>query len=195
MSCKVTMISLVIFTASLLQPQVTRRSLFAASSFYLSKEESKDWYSHWSFFNLAPPPIEKEVNYDALLSMVEQNKIKTVQIAPQHDCLVATTTEGHRVSLLINDEDVELFLVDSMKDDKLPFEVLPIDSTKQVVRQMSIHTMLFYLSFVALDFAGQIPWDTTPYSSWEQRKNAPKNNISPKSLRERIISYFDELFK
>jgi hypothetical protein len=69
------MISLVIFTASLLQPQVTRRSLFAASSVHLSKqeqEENTDWYSHWSFFNLAPPPIEKEVDYDALLSMVER---------------------------------------------------------------------------------------------------------------------------
>jgi hypothetical protein len=99
------------------------------------------------------------------------------------------------VSLLINDEDVELFLVDSMKYDKLPFEVLPIDSTKQVVRQVSIHTMLFYLSFVALDFAGQIPWDTTPYSSWKERENAQRNNISQKSLRERIMTYFDKFFK
>tara|TARA_Y100000748_G_scaffold267360_1_gene238309 strand:- start:908 stop:1186 length:279 start_codon:yes stop_codon:yes gene_type:complete len=54
-----------------------------------------DEYTHWSFYGLVAPPIEKVLSYDELVAEINHDKIKSIQISVQHDRVIATINEGH----------------------------------------------------------------------------------------------------
>ena len=146
---------------------LTRRAVMTTLPTLALAED--DPYAHWSFFGLAPPPVERTVTYDELVRIIRQDRIETVQIAVQHDCIVATTTEGHRLALVIRDRDLPILFADTMERDGLPFTYLPIDRTRQAVRAAAQTALATYGAFVAADKAGLVPWDTTPYNSLAER--------------------------
>ena len=76
-----------------------------------------DPLAHWSFFGLAPPPISGSLTYDELLARAEAGQVASVQIAVQHDCVVATTLLGHRLACEMPDSLFPRLLLDSMKPD------------------------------------------------------------------------------
>jgi hypothetical protein len=163
----------VVAAIPLLVPLVSRRSV--VTSFPAIAMAGKDPYAHWSFFGLAPPPVERTVTYDELVRIIRQDRIETVQIAVQHDCIVATTTEGHRLALVLRDRDLPILFADTMERDGLPFTYLPIDRTRQTVRTTAKAVLATYGAFVAADKAGLVPWDTTPYNSLAERDAAERN--------------------
>tara|TARA_B100000579_G_scaffold192368_1_gene157287 strand:+ start:930 stop:1676 length:747 start_codon:yes stop_codon:yes gene_type:complete len=157
------------------------------------KEEQIDWYAQWTFFNIAPPPIEKVLTYEQLIQEIKNNNIVSVEIAVQHDCVVATTNIGHRWSCLIRDKDFPKLLEDSKDDDgNLPFIVLPIDMNKAFLRTTA---QIFLACNIALYVAADldlIDYDTTSYGNWEERQKAYKSGKKPKKYLKSIIDY---LFK
>ena len=157
------------------------------------KEEQIDWYAQWTFFGIAPPPIEKVLTYEQLIQEIKNNNIVSVEIAVQHDCVVATTNIGHRWSCLIRDKDFPKLLEDSKDDDgNLPFIVLPIDPIKAKIRTTA---QVFLASTIALYVAADldlIDYDTTSYGSWKEREKAYKSGTKPKKYLKSIIDY---LFK
>lgn len=183
-----------------LHTDITRRSLVSTtliSSVPPNAPEPNspiDWYAHWSFFGLAPPPIEERVTYENLVKMSQNNEIYSIQIATQHDCLIATTNIGHRLALLIKDEDVPLFITDVMNRDKIPFKILPLDVSRKIVRQSSILILWSYIAFVGMDILGFVPWDTTPYSSISERKNITEKGMQVPSLKNRLKQHINNFF-
>ena len=112
--------------------KLNRRSLLAAPALLIPKtlvaddtyhnsiiykSDKIDPYAHWSFFGLAPPPIEKVLSYDELLNEIQNENIVSVQIAIQHNCVIATTIKGHRLSCLIPDNKFQQLLDDSADKD------------------------------------------------------------------------------
>ena len=64
-----------------------------------------DLMSQWSAQKLVPPPIEKDVAYDELLRMIQEEKsVWSLQPAVQHDIVVATLKNGHRISCSVPDQ-------------------------------------------------------------------------------------------
>ena len=107
-----------------------------------AEKERIDWAGHSSLWGMAPPALQGERTYDEILTLAKQGRIATVQIAVQHDVLVATSPEGYRYALCIKDKDVPLLLADAMNDDgSMPFEVLPIDPIRQRVRDVAFSTL------------------------------------------------------
>lgn len=147
-----------------------------------------DWLAQWSFFGSTPPPIEYTTNYTQFLKLAKHDKISTIQIAVQHDCLIGTTNNGHRIALLITDEDVPKLILDASKKNTMPFKVLPIDKNLQSVRNVWICVVWSYIAFLISDLFGLVPWDTTSYGSIAQRKEIIKNGKQKKSLRERLFA-------
>ena len=91
---------------------LNRRDFLSSTSislpFFSQKNITKiDEYAHWSIYGLIPPPIEKSITYNELINEIYNKNIIKLQQAPQHDCVVATTTIGHRWACLIKDNDIE----------------------------------------------------------------------------------------
>ena len=142
-----------------------------------------DPYGHWSFFGLVPPPVEAVITYDELLEKIKNNTIFSVQIAVQHDCIIATTIENHRLSCLVPDEKMNDLILDTMlKNGNLPFYILPIDPVKSKIRdiaQIIFGTTLGF--YIAAEF-NLIDYDTTPYSSIKERDDFIKSGKKPKKM-------------
>lgn len=149
-------------------------------------EEVEDPYAKWSFFGIAPPPIERNIDYDEFVNLANENKIETIQIAVQHDCVIATTREGHRLALLIKDRYVPMLLTDTLRKNELPFTVLPIDKSRQQIRDVAQATFYGMVAYLFADLYGWIPWDTTPYGSISERQKAIEDNTQVKTLKERL---------
>jgi len=149
-----------------------RRSLIAnsifASSFNandfvpvkknINIDNSVDYYAHWSVYGLVPPPIEKSITQEELISEIENNDIISLQIAVQHDCVIATTIKNHRLSCLIKDKDFNTF-VDQFKDsdNSLPFTVIPIDENKQKLRHFAQGWLgLYIFRFIVYELPNNI---------------------------------------
>ena len=141
-----------------------RRSIVAGTIFsqsYIPFKEKKiekseiDYYAHWSIYGLVPPPIEKVITKEELVNEINRENIISLQIAVQHDCVIATTIKNHRLSCLIKDKDFNKF-VDSFRDNdnSLSFTVIPIDEKKQKIRRFAQYWLGLY---IVRFFAYEIP--------------------------------------
>lgn len=183
--------------------KLNRRSLLAAPALLIPKTLSADDtyhnsiiyksdkidpYSHWSFFGLAPPPIEKVLSYDELLNEIQNENIVSIQIAIQHNCVIATTIKGHRLSCLIPDSKFQQLLDDSKdKDGDLPFVVLPIDKIRLQVRDLA---QVFLYTFLIINGAAEfnlIDYDNTPYNSIKEKEEYYESGEPPRKLLKTLI--------
>ena len=132
-----------------------------------------DWAGHSSAFGMAPPPIQGILTYDEMLELAAAGEIATVQIAVQHDTVIATMRNGHRFASPIKDADFPWFVTDATRPDgTVPFEVLPIDPIRQKVRAAAFDLMAIMGVLYGLDELDLLPWDTNNYGSLEQREEA-----------------------
>tara|TARA_Y100000022_G_C13186485_1_gene345975 strand:+ start:243 stop:947 length:705 start_codon:yes stop_codon:yes gene_type:complete len=177
----------------------------SANSFYSSNEIFKnlsptfnnqiinpdDPYGHWLFFGLVPPPIEKVITYDELIENIKNNTIFTIQIALQHDYIIATTIENHRLACLVSDKKINDLILDTMqKNGNLSFYILPMDPIRSKIRdfaQILFGTTLGIYIASELDL---IDYDTTPYGSIKERDDFIKSGKKPK----KILNYLKETF-
>lgn len=149
-----------------------------------------DYAAKWSLWGLVPPPMQGEWSYEDLLSEVEAGNIATVQIAVQHDCVVATNAEGHRFYSYIKDSEFNDFLLDAMDrtpGGSLPFEVLPMDPLKAKIRDGAWTTMNVMGVLWVADQFGMLPWDSTPYASLEQREEAQRKRREEGEAHEQRV--------
>jgi len=145
-----TLFCLVLNTAS-------RRSFLVSSALISQPKISKslehvDEYAHWSFYGTVAPPIERVLSYDDLVTEIQNNNIQSIQIAVQHDCVVATTNEGHRWVSMIPDSSFHQLVMDT-KDSSV--SVLPIDPTLSKIRNIAqsiFYSTLMIFAAVELDF-------------------------------------------
>ena len=116
--------------------------------------ETIDHYAHWSIYGLVPP-IEKCVSKQELTDQINMNNIISLQIAVQHDTVVATTLQNHRWSCFIKDKEFDEYVEQFRQEDKsLPFTVLPIDKNKQKIRRGGQFILSTYILRL---FAYEIP--------------------------------------
>ena len=199
-------ISICLFSSLLIPPSIDRRT-FLTGSFYsesvhkLSSEsvpkpniDPDDNYAHWSFFGIAPPPIEKTITYDELLQEIRDKNVVTLQTATQHDTVVATTVNGHRLASQLNDEDFPIFVLSFMdKNGNLPFIVLPYDQVRGAVRNFAQYCAAIFSSFVGLDQFNLLPWQISAFSSIKERDEFISTGRRPKKLinyMKNAIKYF-----
>ena len=117
---------------------------FRSPSIAPALEGVEDPYSHFSFG--APPPIEREVTYDELVSSIRSGTVANLQIAVQHDCVVATTVNGHRWSCVMQDEEVPFLVMES------GVELVPYDAGKGTIREVAMRTLpLLLVQWIAND--------------------------------------------
>ena len=102
-----------------------------------------DPYSHWAYGRV-PPPVERTVSYDEMVDMIRSGGVQSLQIAVQHDCVEATTREGHRVTLLLPDKEFDSLYAEVM-DAGFQVQILPMDETKQAVRRAGQAALAAYL--------------------------------------------------
>ena len=106
-----------------------------------------DYYSHWSVYGLAPPPIEKSITKEELIKEINKKNIIALQIAVQHDCVIATTIANHRLSILIKDNEFDTFINQfRYEDNSLPFTVIPIDQNRQKIRKFGQFWLGLYIT-------------------------------------------------
>tara|TARA_Y100000591_G_scaffold285323_1_gene267528 strand:+ start:935 stop:1639 length:705 start_codon:yes stop_codon:yes gene_type:complete len=186
-------------------PLITRRSLFASTPIIISQPSNAvdkidkripynkqvDKYAHWSFFGLVAPPIEKTLSYEKLLEQIKYDNIVSVQIAVQHDCVIATTTRGHRLSCLIPDNKFQNLLMDSMdKDGNIPFRVIPMDPIRAAIREAAQFILISSSAFYIAADLDIIKIDTTAYNSIKEREEAYSSGKPPKKFLKSILQKF-----
>ena len=159
-------------------------------------KNTPDKYSHWSFFGIVPPPIKKELSYDELLQEIYNNRIYSIQIAPQHDSIIATNYKGYRYSCQVLDKNFDKLIKDSLNEnEKVPFIIIPIDKNRQKLRHFSQTLLTSSIIFYILADLDIIDFDTTSYGNWKEREHAYKNGKKPKkflkSLLENITSFYN----
>lgn len=138
-----------------------------------TRPAKQDFAAKSSFFGLAAPPIQAAWSYDELLREARSGTVATVQIAVQHDCVIAVTTSGHRYSCLLPDRKFPVLLADAMlPDGSMPFEVLPMDAMRAQVREAAKIVAQLGGTYVVADFIGLLPWWAAPYNSLEEREQA-----------------------
>lgn len=161
--------------AALVAPPLPGEGATGAIATQAEEEVSQagDWEGRSSAFGMAPPPIQGVLSYEELLDEAAQGRIATVQIAVQHDVVIATTPAGHRFSTYIKDTDFSLLLGDAMRaDGSMPFEVLPMNPTHAKVRSAASSLLSLYGILYVADQFDILPWDTTAYSSLAERDEA-----------------------
>lgn len=155
-------------------------------------ETIKDPYAFWAY-GVVPPPIERVVSYNELIREIQNNNIMSVEIAVQHDCVIATTIKGHRISCLIPDKEFDNLLNDSRdKNGDLLVNVLETSPFKRKIRntaQFILGSSLFLFIGSELDI---IPIDFIAFNSLEEREKFYKNNEKPKKI---IKSFIDKFLK
>lgn len=100
----------------------------------LDHNQSSDPLATWVGF--VPPPIEREVTYDELRALMDAHTITSVQPAVQHDYVVATTNQGHRLSCRFPEAQLPALALDSL-DDGYAVKMLPRDETKEAIRSLA----------------------------------------------------------
>ena len=204
-------LSICLFSYLLIPGGIDRRT-FLTGSFYsdrinkLSLEtvpepniDPEDNYAHWSFFGIAPPPIEKTITYDELLQEIKNKNIVTLQTVTQHDTVVATTVKGHRLAYPLKDKDFSIFVLTFMdKDGNLPFIVLPYDEVRGAIRQVAQYCAIVFSSFVGLDQFNLLPWQISTFSSIKERDEFISSGRRPKKLidyMKQLINNFENITK
>lgn len=146
-----------------------RRNVIAGTIFSQSLDKIKqekrvketaniDYYSHWSIYGLVPPPIEKTISQEELISEINNDNIISLQIAVQHDCVIATTKKNHRLSIFIKDNHFKSFIHQFRDtDNNLPFTIIPIDENKQKIRKFAQFWLgLYSIRFLAYEIPNNI---------------------------------------
>lgn len=185
-----------IIAGSLLAPTITNAniltedySIFQLSPTFNNLENNKDDpFGYWSNYGLVPPPIEKIISYDDLLKNVKNRTIFSLQIAVQHDCVIATTKQGHRWACLIKDEKFPQLLLDVMdKNGNMPVYVLPLDPVRSKIRNFA--QTIFYSSvlFYILSDLDIIPYELKNYNSIKEREEAFRSGKKPKKLLKSLL--------
>ena len=146
----------------------TRRAiLFSAPAALIAppSSASDDPYSHWAYGKV-PPPIEKTIGYDEVMQEIRDGQIESLQVAVQHDCVIATTKEGHRHSVLIPDDELSALMLDAMNED-VHLPLLPVSDTLQ-----SVHTLaqLSLATGVASTLYDLATGNFVQYGSLDQRE-------------------------
>lgn len=133
-------------------------SQFNFNNFNIKKpevEKNIDYYAKWNAYGLVPPPIEKTVSKEELTDLINVGNIISLQIAPQHDCVIATTIKNHRITCFIKDKDFNDFIQEFKdKDNNLPFRVLPIDKNRQNFRTFA---QIFFATYLVRFFKYRAP--------------------------------------
>ena len=173
---------------------------FSSSLFQLSPtfnnlpNSSNDPYAHWSFFGLSPPPIKESINYTQLVEKIQQGQIFTIQIASQHNNVIATTKQGYRLACSMSDKKFPQLQQDSIDQEgnQLVY-ILPIDPIRQTIRSISIisfETIAIYLLACELDV---IPNNLYFYNSIQEKNEYTKNGTKPprylKKFCQKIIRF------
>lgn len=163
-----------------------------------AEEARVDWAGHSSFFGMAPPKIQGTWSYEELLAKAGGGRVATVQIAVQHNQVVATTPEGHRYVCALKDEDFPILLTDAMRaDGSLPFEVLPMDPIRAQVREAAIVVRNVCGALFIADELDLLPWDTTPYGSLKEREEAMEMRAmgeSPPTRRKPVGAFLKRVY-
>jgi hypothetical protein len=149
-----------------------------------NKDNNIDYYAHWSIYGLIPPPIEKTITYDDLLTEIKNLNIIKLQQAPQHDCIIATTNIGHRWSCLIKDKDIEK-VNNEIRDINNNLEIFPIEKKYVIIRNIWQTWLATYSSLFFLSELGLIDIDLIGYSSISEKENMIKNG----KKRKRLLSF------
>lgn len=119
------------------------------------KKDNIDLYSQWSFYGLVPPPIEKIISQKELTDEILKDNILSLQIAVQHDIVIATSKNNHRLSCEIKDKDFNEYISQFKNiNNDLPFQVIPIDSTKQKIRSFA---KIFFGLYIFKFFTFELP--------------------------------------
>ena len=157
------------------------------------QKNTPDPYSHWSFFGIVPPPIKKLLSYQQLLQLIHNNTIFTIQIAPQHDSIIATDFKGYRYACPVRDKDFDKLIQDSLdENNNLPFIVLPIDKNRQKLRNAAQLIFFPSLAFYILADLDIIDYDTNSYGSWKERELAYKDGKKPKKFLKSLLDKLTE---
>lgn len=170
-------------------PSLHRRDFLSSTNiaipFFSPKNITKiDEYSHWSVYGLVPPPIEKAITYNELINEIKNKNIIKIQQSPQHDCVVATTTIGHRWACLIKDSDIE----NVNKEVKLinnKLQILPIEKKYVYIRSIWQTWIVTYLSLFITSELGLIDIDLIGYSSFAEKEAMIKSGVK----RKRLLSF------
>jgi ATP-dependent Zn protease len=185
-----------IIAGSLLVPTITNanilneeHSIFQLSPTFNNLENNKDDpFSYWSNYGLVPPPIEKIISYDDLLENIKNKTIFSLQIAVQHDCVIATTKQGHRWACLVKDKNFPQLLLDVMdKNGNMPVYVLPQDPIRSKIRNVA--QTIFYSSalFYILSDLDIIPYEFKKYNSIKEREEALRSGKKPKKFLKSLL--------
>lgn len=185
-----------IIAGSLLAPTITNANIlteeyriFQLSPTFNNLENNKDDpYAYWSIYGLVPPPIEKIISYDDLLDFIYNRTIFSIQIAVQHDCVIATTKEGHRWACLVKDKNFPQLLMDVMdKNGNMPVYVLPLDPVRSKIRNFA--QTIFYSSalFYILSDLDIISYQFEAYNSIKEREEALRTGKKPKKFLKSLV--------
>ena len=121
-------------------PTLNRRAMLgaAAAAFVATSPPAAaetpavDFTTKSAFFGLAAPPVVGMLRYDELVEQARTGQIATLQIAVQHDTVIATDRMGHRFACMMRDEELPHLILDATgKDGSMPFEVLPMDEVRE----------------------------------------------------------------
>ena len=152
-----------------------------------------DPYSHWSLNGIAPPPIKKTLSYQELLQQIHNNSIFTIQIAPQHDSIIATNYQGNRFACQVKDKNFDKLIQESLDENSnLPFIVLPIDENRQKIRNAAQAIFFPSLIFYILADLDIIDYDTNTFASWKDRQEAYKNGKKPTKFLKSLLDKLTE---
>lgn len=112
-----------------------------------------DYYAHWSIYGIIPPPIEKTITYSELVDSINNNTVQYIEIAIQHDCIVATTINNHRWSCLVKDKDIPLLIEDTKHSNgDQGVIIVPTDPKKSNLRKVAqVFFYTYILRFITLD--------------------------------------------
>jgi len=112
-----------------------------------------DHYAHWSIHGIVPPPIEKTITYSELVDSINNNTVQYIEIAIQHDCIVATTINNHRWSCLVKDKDIPLLIeVTKHSNGDQGVIIVPTDPRKANLRKVAqVFFYTYILRFITLD--------------------------------------------
>lgn len=116
-----------------------------------------DNYAHWSIYGIIPPPIEKTILYPELVDSIKNGTIKYIEIAVQHDCIVATTNNNHRWSCLVKDRDIPQLIEETRKrDGSEGVEIIPTQQYKTNIRNFG---QVFFYTYIFRFFVLDVPYN------------------------------------
>ena len=153
-----------------------------------------DKYAHWSIYGLVPPPIEKIIVYEELIDYINNNSIFSIQPAFWDNCIIATTNEGHRLTLSISDDDYNDLFINILKIDK-NIHILPIDPVRSKIRDTTFSIFYPSLLFYILSELDIIPYQFEFYNSIKERDQYNNRGKKPDKIIKKINKFIKNITK